>query len=457
MASSFVYRCSLEDDSIVVKQISSDYRLQSVAIKFKRTIRVPDNADEAKLPPTLGNFPLFKACDFASNLPADIAAKGGVLFPMYQREAMWISFTADQPFMIKIYAGGVNVVSGEHDLETIETKMRRLHLVSHNESIQDYIVVPQQPWIDGFAVSPGVVRQFVAMPLGMGYTVEAQLTGQEVVGGLQLEITPSLPRKRIDRSQLSHTPFSLEIRTLTGKSIRIQSSSSETIDDIKKTVENKEGIPPYLQRLIFQKTELEDGGRTLSEYGIQKNDFLFLVLNLRGGGIFEPMGLSPGGKINQVIYEDNNDPNIWTTTSTITIPVHILTTAMFRDVTGREPPPCPISMATYAEAGLPFFDLPEKPGGIFGMFDGVKSVNEINVDRGVASGAEPTVKPRVVAIRRDEGGAAKSYVDPETISDPDGLVSPNGPLRAFRTLIGLMDELKLEDESKGRTVPTRYD
>ncbi|KAI0551392.1 hypothetical protein F4679DRAFT_137452 [Xylaria curta] len=167
MVSSFVYRCSLENDSIVVKQISPDYRSQSLRISFQRTIRVPDNADEAKLPLNLGHFPLFKVCDFASKLPVDMAAKGGVLFPMHQREAMWINFDADHPFMIKIYAGGVNAVSGEHNMETVETKMRRLDLVSKKESIQDYVVVPRQPWIDGFAIAPGVVRQFVPMPLGM--------------------------------------------------------------------------------------------------------------------------------------------------------------------------------------------------------------------------------------------------------------------------------------------------
>ncbi|KAI8946543.1 hypothetical protein F4801DRAFT_564098 [Xylaria longipes] len=462
MASPIVYSCSVEKDCIVVRHQSSDYRSQRLAINFQRTVRVPDNTDEAKLPPGLGNFPLFKVCDFTSKLPADMAAKGGVFFPMYQREAMWIKFTADDPFMIKVYAGGVNAVSGEHNSETIETKMRRLDLVSRNKSIQDYVVVPRQPWIDGFAVSPGMVRQFVAVPLGMGYTVEAQLTGQEVVGGLQFEITPSLPKKRIIHPQpekrvigprLSHASssnfspsnFSIEVKTLTGKNIRIQSFPSETINDVKEAIQDAEGIPPNQQRLLFNGGSLEDG-RTLSDYRIKNNAVLHMVLRLRGGGWYGPMGVAAGGKIDQVIYKDDNDPSIWATT-TITIPVHILTPAMFRDVTGKRAPRCPISAATYAEAGLPFFDLPEKPSGISGAFGGVKSVNEINVDRGIANGAEPTVKPRVVTIRRDEDDAAKSYVDPKTIDDPDGLVNPDGPLRAFRTLTALLDELKLEHKS----------
>ena len=45
---------------------------------------------------------------------------------------------------------------------------------------------PKQPWLDGFAIERGKIRQFVAMPLGMGYTVEAQVTGKEDVGGIQI-------------------------------------------------------------------------------------------------------------------------------------------------------------------------------------------------------------------------------------------------------------------------------
>ncbi|KAI0863541.1 hypothetical protein F4860DRAFT_511931 [Xylaria cubensis] len=447
MVSSFVYRCSLEGDSIVVKQISPDFLPQSLKIQFKRTIRVPDNADEANLPPDLGNFHLLKACDFNSKLPVEMAAKGGVLFPMYQREAMWISFTATEPFMIKVYAGGVNAVSGEHKLETIETKMRRLDLVSKYESIQDYIVAPRQHWIDGFAVSPGVVRQFVAMPLGTGYTVEAQLTGQELVGGLQLEITPSLPGKRIVRLQLSHTsPDNLSIEVKAHKmTVHIQCSPSTTIKELSELLRGVEGLKH--QHLMLNGMFLHNWSRTLGDFGVKNNAVLRSLPSMRGGGYSGRMGVAAGGKINQVIREDDNDPKIWATTSTIAIPVHILSVAMFRDVIGREPPPCPISAATYVEAGLPFFDLPENPSGISGAFDRVKSVNEINVDRGIANSAEPTVKPPVVTIRRDEDGAAKNYVDPETVNDPDGLVSPDGPLRAFRTLKDIRDELNGEDES----------
>ena len=51
-------------------------------------------------------------------------------------------------------------------------------------------MVPEQPWIDGYNVDTGIVRQFVAAPLGQGYTVEEQLTGEANVGGLQIQAFP---------------------------------------------------------------------------------------------------------------------------------------------------------------------------------------------------------------------------------------------------------------------------
>jgi hypothetical protein len=55
---------------------------------------------------------------------------------------------------------------------------------------QDYLVVPKQPWLDGYCVEIGVIRQSVAMPLGQGFSIEEQLTGEAEFGGLQLEVFP---------------------------------------------------------------------------------------------------------------------------------------------------------------------------------------------------------------------------------------------------------------------------
>ncbi len=147
-------------------------------LSLQRTLRVPNDGKTYPLPPGLGVFPIYKAADFTDSIPPDWNRDNSFFIPMYQREALWLGFAAAdwKPNAVKIELGKVNAVSGESESDSLQGKP------------QNYLVCPQQLWLDGINSGKNAIRQFVAMPLGLGVTVEANISDKEEFGAIQITV-----------------------------------------------------------------------------------------------------------------------------------------------------------------------------------------------------------------------------------------------------------------------------
>ena len=308
------------------------------SLSFQRTLRIPDDGHVYPLPPGLGSFPIRRVEDYRDRVPAAWRAHAGVFIPMYQREALWLAFESPEwrAQAVKIAIGKVNVVTGKAWAQPLSADP------------QDYVVCPAQPWLDGINTGHGTIRQFVAMPLGMGYTVEGQLTGEEVHGGIQVIVyepragrfPENAPRERVYRNCASIT-------------LSCQASPGE-------------------------------------------------------------MGLGAGGKMKQAIYPDPHGLGTWDPENYGRVYVHIVNSMMYREITGEEPPPTPVTARSYADHGLPWFSLYDEHKGDLAPADALKRVKPIK-ELDALKGFGPQQDDGAVGVK----AVVKLGGDPGVVGDGD--------------------------------------
>ncbi len=158
------------------------------SVCFQRTLRIPDDDRTYPLPPGLGRFPIYRVADYEGSVPREWTEHGGFFIPMYQREALWLNFNTPwwRGTAVKVGTGAVNAISGRPFDEKLRVRP------------QDYVVAPDQPWLDGINAGAGFIRQFVATPLGTGTTVESQV-GDGEEGGLRVTVIEPKRGKFRDR------------------------------------------------------------------------------------------------------------------------------------------------------------------------------------------------------------------------------------------------------------------
>lgn len=179
---------------------------------------------------------------------------------------MWINFEATEPFLVKVSAGGINVISGESVNETASSLFRRASNVAQSKSIQDYVVAGQQPWIDGIVSEDGAVRQFVAVRLGTGSSLEAQMSGMELDNGIQFEIVP------LKRGPLES--FQVFVKALDGKTKALECESSATVEHLKNLIWDLDGTPVEAMRLVYAGKQLKNGKSGANEHQVPLADIL---------------------------------------------------------------------------------------------------------------------------------------------------------------------------------------
>jgi hypothetical protein len=312
-----------------------------------RTLRLPETGTHP-LPPGLGTFPLRAVADHPDRAPGEWLARGGVMVPVHQREAMWLSFSATAPAALQVGVGKVCAVSGRPWSDRLA------------RDPQNYVVLPRQPWLDGINSGSGTIRQFVAVPLGLGATVEGQVTGEEAWGGVQLQVF-----------ELGEEPL-----------------AAWGAEQRRRKVTHR---GPFGGAAPMPAPAPELGGETTRS-----------VRSVRRAA--PAMGLGAGGRMRQEVYRDDRPLSDWREQASGRVFIHLSTAPQWRDITGEAPPGSPVDRAAYTSAGLPWFDYDDAEAEDLAAAGPLTEVEPVGDWLGDDGQAWIDPKPAQIHKLKDDGG-----------------------------------------------------
>ncbi|KAL4917868.1 hypothetical protein BDW62DRAFT_217829 [Aspergillus aurantiobrunneus] len=364
-------------------------------LTLHRTFRMPDDGNIHPLRISRGVFPLYNVEAFASQLPERITKRGGVFFPMWQGEALWIQFdsrNSNTRYAVRVNIGHVNAISG---LDIFE--------VSDN---QDYVIVPGQQWLDGIGVSPGVVRQFVAMPLGSGYSVGEEASGEQKFGGIQIEIIPSYEQNNHTFTYAARQGEHVSIAEhCTPREYQLKNGDMVTMAPNPSTFLGEARLCDFLDdEESFETTSklylkvCHSSTNKLPEFSsyeasespspeTMEDSVLYMWLPFQSHSKpLQEMGIAAGGKLVQDVVLDRSPKGIWNTARAKSLDIHILHPPDFEAFTHIIPPKTPITTRDYIAAGIPFFVAEEGPGKQYDgsePLSGVKGISIMDQQLGV--------------------------------------------------------------------------
>ncbi|KAJ7352386.1 hypothetical protein DFH08DRAFT_858741 [Mycena albidolilacea] len=362
--------------------------------QFHRTLRVPESSNQtpSQLPPDLGQYPLLPISNLEeARLPVSMRGKGGFIMPMFNKEALWISFGGSSGNAVKVSVGGVNVVSGSFYKALTPLAIE-----------QDYLITGPQTRLDGIVAGPGVVRQFVASTVGNGYTVEEQVTGKADVGGLQCDIF----RRRDFGSTFSlRSPFQDldDLKTLQELDIPVQSqvllSPNKCSVFLGKNWTPREyyrqSTSPsitlraeYVQIQDFFRAELSSASLGLAAGG-PIDSCLISQFPRWSFDVPKPsqLGASAGGEIDQRIWRDETARNtrLYDEEHGHRLYIHIVSPEMWENITGAAPPISPITREMYHRHNIPWFssyqDREAHVDTVSNVLAKLKSVTQLDEER----------------------------------------------------------------------------